>query len=83
VPIEGHKIEFSLNFENFLNFIDKDAGVQRFISTSNTAEGVDVLAASIENGQYVYDNFNPNAVQRFVDTDDTLWRIQVGAKYKF
>lgn len=83
VPIEGHKIEFSLNFENFLNFIDKDAGVQRFIATSNTAEGVDVLAASIENGQYVYDNFNPDAVQRFTDTNDTLWRIQLGAKYKF
>ena len=84
VPIQGHKLEFSVNFENFLNFIDKDAGVQRFVSTSNTAEGVDVLAASINgSGQYVYDNFNPNAVQVFTDTNDTLWRIQVGAKYKF
>jgi len=83
VPIDGHKIEFSLNFENFLNFIDKDAGVQRFVSTSNTAEGVDVLAASIVDGQFVYDDFNPNAVNVFTDTDDTLWRIQVGAKYKF
>ena len=81
--LDGHKLEFSVNFENFLNFIDKDAGVQRFVNTSNTAEGVDVLAASIVNGQFVYDNFNPNAVNIFTDTGDTLWRIQVGAKYKF
>ena len=83
VPIRGHKLEISVNFENFLNFIDSDFGVQRFVNTSNTAEGVDVLAATIVGGQYVYDDFNPNAVNIFTDTGDTLWRIQIGAKYKF
>jgi len=53
VPIEGHNLEFSVNFENFLNFIDSDAGVQRFVATSNTAEGVDVVGASIANNQFV------------------------------
>jgi len=83
VPIEGHNLEFSVNFENFLNFIDSDAGVQRFVATSNTAEGVDVVGASIENNQFVFENFNNNAVNVFTDTGDTLWRIQVGARYKF
>ncbi|MBL4853907.1 MAG: TonB-dependent receptor [Robiginitomaculum sp.] len=82
--IKGHKLEFSVNFENFLNFIDKDAGVQRFVNTSNTAEGVDVLSTSINaNGQFVFDDFNPDAINIFADTGDTLWRIQIGAKYKF
>ena len=82
-PINGHHLELSVNFENFLNFIDSDAGVQRFIATSNTAEGVDVVGATIVGNQFVYDNFNANAVNVFTDTGDTLWRIQVGAKYKF
>lgn len=83
VPVQGHKLEFTVNFENFLNFIDSDAGVQRFINTSNTAEGVDVVGATIDGGQFVFDDFNPNAVNVFTDTNDTLWRIQVGAKYRF
>lgn len=82
-PFEGHKIEFSLNFENFLNFIDSGAGVKRFINTSNTAEGVDVVGATIVDGRFVFDNFNANAVDVDVDSLDTLWRIQVGVKYKF
>jgi len=88
VPIEGHNLEFSINFENFLNFIDSDAGVQRFVATSNTAEGVDVAGASInDQGQFVFNNLVTNGgvgpVNVFRDTDDTLWRIQVGARYKF
>lgn len=72
-----------IDFENFLNFIDSGAGVKRFTNTSNTGEGIDVVAASIENGQYVYSNFNANAVSPTIDAGDTLWRIQVGIKYKF
>jgi outer membrane receptor for ferrienterochelin and colicin len=83
LPIKGHKLELSVNFENVLNFIGSGAGVKRFVNTSNTAEGVDVLGASIVGNQFVYDDFNTNAVQIFADTGDTLWRIQVGAKYKF
>ena len=88
-PIEGHKLEFSVNFENFLNFIDSDWGVQRFVSTSNTAEGVDVVGATIVNGQYQYNTFvgnglmPPSPVNVFNDSGDTLWRVQIGAKYKF
>ena len=87
--IKGHKLEFSVNFENFLNFIDSDWGVQRFVGTSNTAEGVDVVGATIVNGVYQYNTFigngqtPPSPVSIFNDTGDTLWRIQVGAKYKF
>ncbi len=83
-PFEGHKIELSLNFENFLNFIDSGAGVKRFINTSNTAEGVDVVGATInDQGQFVFDDFDADAVDVDVDSLDTLWRIQVGVKYKF
>jgi len=83
-PFEGHKIELSVNFENFLNFIDSGAGVQTFVNTSNTAEGVDVLGATInDQGQFVFDDFNANAVDIDIDSLDTLWRVQFGIKYKF
>lgn len=72
-----------IDFENVLNFFDRGAGVKRFINTSNTGEGIDVVAADIVDGQYVYSNFNANAINEDIDTGDTLWRIQFGIKYRF
>jgi len=83
VGISGHKVELSMNLENFLNMIGTGRGVQRFVNTSNTAEGVDVVGASIVDGQFLFDNFNENAIDIDVDSNDTLWRIQFGVKYKF
>lgn len=84
VPVfTGHKVEFSVNFENFLNFISSGAGVQRFVDTSNTAEGIDVVGATIVDGQFLFDDLNTNPIDIDVDTNDTLWRIQFGVKYRF
>ena len=85
VPVgsTGHKVELSFNLENFLNLLGSSRGVQRFVNTSNTAEGVDVVGATIENGQFVFNSFNPQAIDIDVDSVDTLWRLQFGIKYKF
>lgn len=72
-----------IDFENVLNFIDSGAGVQRFVNTSNNAEGIDVVAADIVAGQYVYSDFDPDAVRVNIDSGDTLWRINFGIKYRF
>lgn len=72
-----------IDFENVLNFFDSGAGIQRFVNTSNNAEGIDVLAADIVGGQYVYSDFDPDAVNIDIDSGDTLWRINFGIKYKF
>lgn len=72
-----------IDFENVLNFFDSGAGVQRFVNTSNNAEGIDVIAADIVGGQYVYRDFDPDAVNIDIDSGDTLWRIQFGIKYRF
>lgn len=79
------KDEFLLfiDFENVLNFFDSGAGVKRFINTSNTGEGIDVVATDIVDGRFVYRDFNPAAINEDIDTGDTLWRIQFGLKYKF
>ena len=72
-----------IDFENVLNFFDSGAGVQRFVNTSNTGEGVDVVGASIVDGRFVYSDFDPDAVNIDIDSGDTLWRIQFGLKYRF
>lgn len=75
------KFELFANFENFLNFIGSGTGVQRFVNT-DSSEGVPLVAAEInDQGQYVYSNFT--APTEFNDVNDTLWRIQLGIKYKF
>jgi len=83
VGFSDHRVELSFNLENFLNLLGTSRGVQRFVDTSNTAEGVDVAGASIVDGQFEFDNFNPDAIDIDVDSVDTLWRLQFGIKYKF
>ncbi|MCK0068874.1 TonB-dependent receptor [Kordiimonas laminariae] len=76
------KFELFANFENFLNFIGSGTGVQRFVRTGDVGEATPLVAAEInDQGQYVYSDFT--APGEFADVNDTLWRIQLGIKYKF
>jgi len=81
---ENDKIEFTLDFENFLNFIDSGAGVKRYIRPGDVGEAIPVVGATIVDGVYEYSGFNADSTIRFNnDVEDTLWRIQVGLKYRF
>lgn len=91
-PFEGHKLEFFLDFENVLNFLGDGNNVQRFADNGAVAEAVPVAPASIVNGQYVFTRFNPGGGNSADfgfdpindrDVDDSVWRIQVGIRYKF
>lgn len=91
-PFEGHKLEFFLDFENFLNFLGDGNNIQRFADNGAIAEGVPVAPAAIANGQYVFTRFNPGGGDSSDfnfdpindrDVDDSVWRIQVGLRYKF
>ena len=90
----GDRFEVFVDFENFLNFLGSGNNVQRFVNNGDVSEGVPVLDAALSDDgtQYVYTNFNPggsdffgagNTVFNVRDVDDSLWRIQVGIKYKF
>ncbi len=91
-PFEGHKMEVFLDFENFLNFLGDGNNVQRFADNGSVAEAVPVAPAAIVNGQYVFTRFNPGGSSSTNfgfdpindrDVDDSVWRIQVGIRYKF
>jgi len=79
----GDRFKFFVDLENFLNFISDDFGVNRFINTSGTLETVPVVTASIDSmtNQFVYETFQEPSV--VVDTNDTLWRLQLGIRYEF
>jgi len=92
---EGHKFELFVDFENVLNLLGNGNNVQRFADNGDVGEAVPVLdaALSADGTQYVYSNFAPGGsrsaaapyynVNNQIDVDDTLWRIQVGIRYKF
>ncbi len=91
-PFEGHKLELFLDFENFLNFLGDGNNVQRFGDNGSVAEAIPVAPAAIVNGQYVFTRFNPGGGSSADfgfdpindrDVDDSVWRIQVGIRYKF
>ena len=91
-PFEGHKLEVFLDFENFLNFLGDGNNVQRFADNGSVAEAIPVAPAAIVNGQYVFTRFNPGGGNSADfgfdpindrDVDDSVWRIQVGIRYKF
>jgi outer membrane receptor for ferrienterochelin and colicin len=82
--MENDKFEFTIDFENFLNFLDSGWGTQEFIRPGDVGEAIPVVAASINDGAYTYSGFDSSSVIQIQnDVEDTLWRIQVGLKYKF
>ena len=78
------KFELSIDFENVLNFFNNSWGRQNYIRPGDVGEAVPVLGATISDGVYTYSGFNADTVFRTqTDVEDTLWRIQVGLKYRF
>lgn len=90
---EGHELELFLDFENVLNFLGNGNNIQRYVDNGDVGEGVPVLDAALgDDGRYVYSGFAPGGtksalyngtVNNQIDVDDSLWRIQIGVKYKF
>jgi len=71
-------IELFADFFNFLNFIDSGANVFRARNGL-----VDVVDGDIDNqGRYIIDGFNPDD-QNFIGFSSSVWRIQLGVRYRF
>ena len=93
--MNGHELEVFIDFENILNLLGNGNNIQRYTDRGDVGEAVPVLdaALSADGTQYIYSNFAPGGSRRAVapgydvvnqrDVDDSLWRIQVGIKYKF
>ena len=79
------KITLYAMFDNFLNFLDNDWNVQRrrnFAGLQDIASISGVDSA----GRYIITGFNGEAdykADNFINVSSSVWRIKVGASYKF
>ena len=72
------KIELFADFDNFLNILDSNWNVFR-----NRGGLVDVVDGGVDAaGRYVISGFNPDDQNR-VGFSSSVWRIQIGARYRF
>jgi hypothetical protein len=85
---EGHTFRVFLDIENVLNLFGDDNNVKRYADVDDIQEGVRVLeigernAAAISNtDQFVITRWHDEGVNR--DVDDSVYRIQLGVRYKF
>ena len=83
LPLVGDsKFELFFDFENLTNFIDNDWGRVEQVSFPGNSTTVDV--ALNDAGQYVYSNFRSNSSSpETIFTLPSLWKIQIGAKFRF
>ena len=82
VPFFGDvRAKVYFDIENVLNLIDDSRGAKRFINTTDIASAVGVVTAEIEGNQYNYLEFTQP--EKFFDTFDSLWRLQLGIRVEF
>jgi outer membrane receptor protein involved in Fe transport len=79
----GSRVKLFLDIENFLNLIDSDNGVKRYVNTTDILSAVAVIDGSVASGAqtYNYDSFSP--IVESADTLDSLYKIQLGIRGEF
>lgn len=80
--IAQDRIELFADFANFLNLIDGGWNTRR--SVGGFQGRVDLVNGAFDDqGRYVITNFNPSAAFPSTAVNNSLWRIQIGARYEF
>ncbi|WP_373475744.1 TonB-dependent receptor domain-containing protein [Sphingorhabdus sp.] len=75
------KLELFADFDNFLNFIDSSENV--FRRRGGSAGLVTLVDGGVDTqGRYIISNFNPDD-DNSIGFSSSVWRIQLGVRYKF
>ena len=81
VPVGKYgKVEFTLDLENALNFLDSDWG--RVVESNFAQQALVDTRVNSSTGQFTYTNVDAAPFLTFRDTD-SVWKVQLGVKYKF
>ncbi len=83
IPIfEGHSVQLTLDIENALNLFSDSNNLKRYADTGDIQEGVRVL--QLDDGVTgVHEVENIFFEGTNLDSDDSLYRIQLGIRYNF
>jgi hypothetical protein len=88
IPLWGeHQLQIFFDIENLLNLFSDSKNVKKYADTGDIQEGVRVLQVQnfppgIDNtNQFVIDNWYDEGTNR--DVDDSVYRIQLGVRYRF
>jgi len=86
IPLpRDHSLQLFFNIENFLNLLSDNNNVKTYANTGDIQEGVRVF----EVGGAFQDNTDQFVVSRWYDEgterdfDDSIWRLQLGLRYRF
>jgi len=80
--LTNDRIEVFADFANFLNLLDSGWNVRRQLGGFQGR--VDLVDGAFdEEGRYIIDNFNPSAGRADTVVNNSIWRIQIGARYEF
>ena len=80
--ITQDRVELFADFANFLNFLDSGWNTRR--SVGGFDGRVDLVDGAFDDeGRYVITNFNGFAGNPVTAVNNSIWRIQVGARYEF
>jgi len=76
------RIEVFADFSNFLNLLDNGWNTRRALGGFDGR--VDLVDGAFDDqGRYVITNFNGNAGEADTFVNNSIWRIQIGARYEF
>ena len=86
IPLwQEHSLSVFLDIENFLNLLlGDDDNIRRYPDTGDIQEGVrvlEVLGDQSNTNQFVVSDWYDEGINR--DVDDSVYRIQLGFRYKF
>jgi len=90
------KFEVTFDFDNFLNFIDSGANIQKRFDRGDIGEGVPLVSAELseDGSQFVFQDVGTGLASDNIEfvgggggldrvVDASVWRIQIGVRYSF
>ena len=91
LPWADHSLNVFLNIENFLNLLSDSNNVRRYADTGDIQEGIRLFQVLGANGEGVPFNFNQFVINDWYDeglnwqrdVDDSIYKIQIGVRYRF
>ena len=86
LPWADHSFNVFLNIENFLNLLSDSNNIRRYANTGDIQEGIrvlEVLGDTANTNQFVVSDWYDEGLDWQRDVDDSIYRIQLGFRYKF